>query len=189
MKKYYLPLICVLLFTACGGSDTEDEATQATETGAAVKLNTDDDEKSIGTKKYRMALPEGGEDKYTDIDHGKETWFAISAITGINEVNANGVTSSHYFSDGTYRHGMQLNIEHAEDGYFYEGWIVAPGEDPISTGHLRSHFGDSRHFLNFESDEDLREYLKVVVTLEPDDGDPSPAGHIAEATLKVTERR
>lgn len=119
--------------------------------------------------------------------YGREEWFAYGALTGVDGSPGNGVAQSHYFESGHYLHTAQLNIEPAEDGYFYEGWIVK-GADVVSTGHLSNFFGDTRHSLRFEDDEDYRTYLKVIVTLEPDDGNPAPAVHIAEGLLKVTPR-
>jgi hypothetical protein len=141
----------------------------------------------MGTEVFQQAMPEGGEVR--DPKHGKEVWFAFGAVEGKEGHQANGVAMAHYFEDDTYAHTAQINIERAAEGYFYEGWVVNPATKNFeSTGHLRSHFGDVRHFLKFEDSMDFRDFLKVVITLEPDDGDPAPAAHVAEGLLKVTER-
>ena len=129
-----------------------------------------------------------GEDKYRDLEHGKEVWFAIGALGGVNGVNANGVVQAHGFEDGAYRLTIQLNVERAPEGVFYEGWLLREGAEPVSTGHLRSRFGDVRHALQFDTDADLREFLQVAVMRESDDGNPAPGERIAEGVLRPQER-
>lgn len=167
MKTIALPLLFVgLLLTSC-----MDQRSVRPE--------------DLDTHQVEYKLPQNGQIEYGT--HGKEDWFSYGALTGVNGTAANGVAQSHYFDDGRYLHTLQLNIEPAQDGYFYEGWIVK-GSDVVSTGHLSNSFGDTRHGLRFEADADYRDYLKVVVTLEPDDGNPAPAQHVAEGLLKVTKR-
>jgi hypothetical protein len=109
-------------------------------------------------------------------------------MTEVGELRANGVTQAHQFVDGYYLHTVTLNIEPAEEGYFYEGWIIK-GKNVVSTGHLSNYFGDSRHSLRFtEENKDYTRHTKVIITLEPDDGDPAPAQHVAEGELRVTKR-
>ena len=124
-----------------------------------------------------------------DQQHGKEVWFAFGAMSGSNDVPANGVTQAHYFEDGSYLHNLKVNIARSEDGFFYEGWVVSEdGKDWKSLGHLQSHFADARHGVQFRGTQDVRKYLNVRVTLEQDDGDPSPGKIVAEGRLKVTPR-
>ncbi|MDP7476900.1 MAG: anti-sigma factor, partial [Candidatus Peribacteraceae bacterium] len=139
----------------------------------------------LDIEEIQYAIPQGGEVFFEG--HGLETWFAYGAMNGVDGAAANGVTQSQLFEDGYFLHTANVNIAPAEDGYFYEGWIIK-GSDVVSTGHLSNYFGDSRHSVRFESDVDYTGYLNVVITLEPDDGDPSPAGHMVEGKLKITER-
>lgn len=170
MKKL-LPIIgCLLLLSACGKG----------------KPTVTIDDEILDTETYSVITPTGG--KIVDEKHGEETWFAYGAMQGIGGVPANGFAKSHRFDDRAFLHTIQLNINPASDGFFYEGWLVDKDGNTISSGHMRSLFGDARHALRFEADRDLRDYLKVLVTLEPDDGDPSPAEHVAAGTLRVTER-
>lgn len=169
MQKFFriLPLIAIL--TACGN--------------ATVGTNEED-----WTSKYNVAMPTGGE--IVDRVHGKELWLAIAPISNSGQEPANGVTQAHFFEDGTYLHNLKVNIARNEDGFFYEGWVT-DSEDKsewVSLGHLNSHFSDVRHAVQFRVQQDLREKLKVKITLEQDNGDPSPGLVVAEGTLKVTER-
>jgi hypothetical protein len=163
--------LSALLLTACAG---KEDAT----------VGTNEDE---WTSKMEVAMPGAG--GVVDQNHGKEIWFAIAPMSGSNDVPANGVTQAHYFEDGTYLHNLKVNIARSEDGFFYEGWVVSDdGEDWESLGHLQSHFADARHGVQFRGTQDVRKYLNVRVTLEQDDGDPSPGKIVAEGRLKVTPR-
>lgn len=167
MKKSSLLLLSlVLVLTACGDQRSERE-------------------ESMNTEQIQYPMPHNGKVEYAG--HGNEEWFAYGALTGVEDFNANGVAQSHYFVDGRYLHTANLNIEPAPDGYFYEGWLVK-GPSVISAGHLSNPFGDVRHSLRFEADKDYRDHLSVIITLEPDDGNPAPAQHVAEGKLKVTAR-
>ncbi len=167
MKKTTLCIIGLVLLTGCNRSG----------------LGTGNE---LDTERIQYGMPQGGEVEYQG--HGKETWFSYGPLTGVGGVAANGVTQAHLFEDGRYLHTVQLNVEPAKDGFFYEGWLVK-GSEVVSTGHLTNPFADTRHSLRFEADTDYTGYLNVVITLEKDDGNPAPAGHIAEGKLKPTARK
>lgn len=118
---------------------------------------------------------------------GKEIWLAIAPMNATTEQPANGVAQAHYFEKGHYLSTIQLNIEPAPGGQYYEAW-VRTGDDSVSLGHMANPLGDVRHSVQFEADQDLRDHLEVVVTLEADDGNPLPGATIASGTLKVTKR-
>ena len=66
-----------------------------------------------------------------------------------------------------------------EPGFFYEGWVVrAEPFNFISTGVA------SLDENVFEADQDLTDHDLYVLTIEPDDGDPAPAAHILEGTMR-----
>lgn len=167
---FIVPLFCVAL-TACSGEPQDAVAVPA-----------------VGDQPRVEYTVPTGENKYRDLEHGKEVWFAIGALGGVNGVNANGVAQAHGFEDGAYRLTIQLNVERAPEGIFYEGWLLRDGAEPLSTGHLRSRFGDVRHALQFDTDADLREFLQVAVMRESDDGNPAPGERIAEGVLRPQER-
>jgi len=78
------------------------------------------------------------------------------------------------------------NLPATEGSDFYEGWIVKKvegGEDNvISTGIVRKI--EDIYTNSFLSKDDLTDHDFYVLTLEPNDGDPAPAKHILEGTLK-----
>ncbi len=140
----------------------------------------------IGTQEIQVALPVEG--KLVDPVHGKETWFAYGPIVGVNGMHANGVIQAFFFEDEAFLHTMQLNIEPAKEGSYYEGWLVDGAGVRVSASDMRNRFADARHQLRFDVPRDLRAYQKVVVTLEKDDGNPAAGQEVAEGMLKVTPR-
>ena len=168
MKKALLLSVAFLSLTSC--------MNQRSDRGEYLKPET-----------IHYPIPEGGEVFYES--HGKEEWFAYGAMHGVDDTPANGVAQAHSFTDGFYLHTIQLNIDLPPDGYFYEGWILN-GDDIVSTGHLSNYFGDTRYSLRFEADDaDYRDYVEVLVTLEPDDGNPAPAEHVSEGVMRMTKRK
>jgi len=160
-----------LVLTACSASQPEEEHRAAQPLPDRVVYN----------------VPTG-DDQFRDEAHGQEAWFAVGAMQGVGEL-ANGVVQAHVFDDGAYRLELQLNIERAPDGSFYEAWLAEEGSTPVSLGHLYSRFGDARHTLQYDAQEDLRSMTRVQVTLEPDDGDPAQGQElVAEGTLVARER-
>ncbi|MDD5026587.1 MAG: anti-sigma factor [Candidatus Peribacteraceae bacterium] len=146
-----------------------------------------EDDQGIGTETYNVILPQDG--KAVHPKYGKETWFAYGAMNGVGEAVANGVAQAYLFEGGAYNLSLQLNMQIAKDGTFYEGWLKTESGQMLSLGHLSNHFGDVRHQLQFESTEDFSGDLQVVVTLEKDDGNPLPSKEIiAEGVLKPTKR-
>ena len=167
MKYLFAPVILIALaLSACGG---------------------DDDREVVEKLVVNSPTKDGGR-TFRDPEFGEEVWLGVGAMSGVEGVNANGVAQANYYEGGLYRHSVQLNIERAPKDHFYEGWVVKEGEEPISTGHVKSRLGDVRHALSFDTEQDLREYTTVVITLEPDDGNPAPAEHVAEGTLVKRER-
>ena len=141
----------------------------------------------IGEEEFQYGVPPGGVPKHPE--HGMEVWFAYGAMEGIEEEPASGVAQAHRFEDGSYLHTVQLNIAIPPDGYFYEGWLEKiDGSGRRTTGHLSNARGDTRHGLRFETDDEMRGHLRVLVTLEKDDGNPAPGEFVAEGTMKITVR-
>lgn len=119
----------------------------------------------------------------SDVTNG-ETVGTINtggSSSGIVQVSAN---------DAAYQLRAEISdLPDPSSTEFYEGWIVRPEPfDFISTGELRKE-GDV--WVNeFAMNEDLTDYTKYVLTIEPtNDGpdggpDPAPAGHVVEGDLQ-----
>jgi len=164
MRRNMILLVALFLLVSCGKEPTEEP---------------------IGIEKHSRAMP-GKE--IVDAKRGKELWFAVGILEGMEETQANGVVQSHFFEDGTSLITIQLNIEVPPDGFFYEAWLDRGSLEPLSLGHLRNPMSDVRHERTFESKKDLREYTNVFVTREADDGNPAPGMRVAEGVLKERKR-
>ncbi len=171
MRKLLSFTLLSFLLTGCGSSATTV------------------DEPIIGTQSIQQMMPVKG--KVEVPGHGEEKWFAYGAMSGNQWTPANGVVTAHVFEDGATIVTMQVNVEPAKDGTFYEVWIRDPkSQKSLSAGHLVNHFADARHGLKFESSDDLRAYTDVRVTLEKDDGDTEASTNvIATGALTPTKRR
>lgn len=127
-----------------------------------------------------------------DKTHGKQVFFAYGAVAGASKLPANGVASLMVFEDGTTNIGVQLNVEQAAKGFFYEVWLAPANAEKgswKSLGHAKSVVGDVRHALKASLAENLKEHLQIMVTLESDDGNPAPSDTlIARASLKQVIR-
>lgn len=106
----------------------------------------------------------------------------------VQTINTNGEAEGFAeagFVDGKYVLRAEITgLPDPQDGEFYEGWVVR--REPfkfISTGMLTKQ--DDGTWLNlFSSSEDLTGFISYVLTIEPDDGDPAPAGHVVEGMLE-----
>ncbi|PCI19191.1 hypothetical protein COB64_04080 [Candidatus Wolfebacteria bacterium] len=104
-------------------------------------------------------------------------------ITGINTGgNSSGFAQVGY--DGS-KYSLRATFENLPDPQgtdFYEGWVVRKNPfDVISTGVVEKI--DGTYINTYMSEKDLTDHNFYVLTIEPDDGDPAPAEHIAEGTL------
>ncbi len=140
----------------------------------------------LGSDSFRYNIPSGA---VQDLRFGKEVFFAYGPIAGTKDIPANGLAKVHVFEKGISLHTLQVNITLPKDGSFYEGWLVDPQtKERISTGHLSSLFGDVRHNLDYQAKRDLSAFTNVIITLEKDDGNPSPGMEVATGPLKELKR-
>ncbi len=90
--------------------------------------------------------------------------------------------ASRVVKSGVFIHKIKTDLPAPVEGYFYEGWLVSRSPFRFfSTGKMVTNSSDE-YVLEWygEEGEDYSIYNQVVVTLEPDDGDPSPADHVLE---------
>lgn len=141
---------------------------------------------NLGSETFLYNMPSGA---VQDLRYGKEEFFAYGAVAGTPQAPANGLAKTHVFEKGVSLHTLQVNIPLPKDGTFYEGWLLnGKTGERISTGHLRSLFGDVRHNLDFQDHRDLQAFTDVIITLEKDDGNPAPGIEVAAGTLKELKR-
>lgn len=87
------------------------------------------------------------------------------------------------YNDGRYHlYAKFVDLPNPPEGFFYEGWVVNKPFSVLSTGEVKRNYGE--YINSFDSEEDLLDHTFYVLTIEPDDGDPAPADHILEGTMK-----
>ncbi len=90
--------------------------------------------------------------------------------------------ASREIQDGFFRHVVKAYMPAPGENYFYEGWLVRQSPfDFFSTGDMvQNESGEWVLEWFGEFGETYSDYPLVVITIEPDDGDPDPAAHILE---------
>jgi len=88
-------------------------------------------------------------------------------------------------SSSTEHRVVAFDLPELTNGDFYEGWLVRSPASLgfISTGEMLFDEEGDQWVLNFSDKTDLSDYPGVVITLEPDDGDPAPAAHVLEGSF------
>jgi hypothetical protein len=104
-------------------------------------------------------------------------------LDDINDGQATGQAWLARYNGMTYHRVRATNMPALVGDDFYEGWLVIPGgSDVRSTGVLDYAEATGTATLDYAIAEDLTDHTYVVITVEPNDGNPAPAGHIIEAT-------
>lgn len=81
----------------------------------------------------------------------------------------------------TYHRVFARNMPELQNDDFYEGWLVQKSTGEFfSTGKMTFNEKYQNWLLEYQTEGDKTNYTKVVITLEPNDGDPAPAKHIIE---------
>jgi hypothetical protein len=87
-------------------------------------------------------------------------------------------TAWRQYDDEEFSHKVETSgLAALEKGFYYEAWLVGD-EGFFSTGRI-GEIGT----LYYKAEEDKSEFVGVVVTLEPEDGDSAPAEHVLEGSF------
>lgn len=147
--------------------------------------STDTKTKKLDAKTLAAAVVQSGTFTYSGMLADVTAGTAVENIT--TEGLGSGLMQAMY-AKGTYRFEAVLkNLPDPSGTDFYEGWLVRT-EDPfsfISTGKFNK-VGET-YVNKYSSGTDLSDHLFYVVTLEPDDKNPAPSGHVLEGMLAPTE--
>jgi hypothetical protein len=111
----------------------------------------------------------------TDVIEQEATLEAVGTYTG------SGSAESSY--DGKmYSHKVTADIGDPAEGKFYEGWLVG-SFGFVSTGKMVKE--GNQYVLQFESQEDMSSYKKVVITEETEANglDNNPEAHVLEGNF------
>ena len=130
------------------------------------------------------------ESSLKEVDAMKEAEEATGVYSGqpvieLSDVSGGNATGQAWIvvEDGrTFHRVVAKDLPEIADDYFYEGWLVRPEPDFdfFSTGGMIFDETNDTWILDYEVEGDRSDYSNVVITLEPDDGDPAPAEHILE---------
>lgn len=193
MKKTFLLLLgaIVLVGGGCFGNDSAsvDEGPVEIDRDAILfeakqqgLIMSDDESAQMveGVSEDAGSTPEGIE-QYLNQDFSEWSSAALADVTGGGSY---GIAHAAFIS-GQYQLVVEMgNVPDLAEGYFYEGWIVRRGANMsvISTGVAE--IVEDKLVNVYMSNTNLTDHDFYVLTLEPDDGDPAPAEHILEGTLK-----
>ena len=110
-----------------------------------------------------------------------------SQLRSVGEVAARAtVKAKTAEGTGEYYVGLTGNgFAAPEKGYFYEAWLVNPEGQYFSIGRVSVMPGGQAE-LTIKIAGEKREFTRIVVTLEPEDGDIAPAEVILEGNLTTT---
>jgi len=100
--------------------------------------------------------------------------IVLKDVTGGQAVG----TAWRQYDEEEFSHKVEAsNLPSLEKGFYYEAWLVGD-EGFFSTGRMVE-----TGTLYYKAGEDKSEFAGVVVTLEPEDGNPAPAEHVLEGSF------
>lgn len=195
MKSYVFLAFILLSLAGAGcflsGSNQQDQAPDAIDRDAvlleAQRNGLIMDEAEIAAMSATTPVPDQTaqtpEDAAAYLEQDVRGW-ADAALADVTGGESFGIARATFVS-GTFTLLVEMgNLPEPAEGYFYEGWLVRRGEDlsVVSTGRAQK---TQEGFANvYLSQQDLSGYGFYVLTLEPDDTNPSPSEHILEGSLK-----
>lgn len=184
--------IVVLLGAGCAASEPENTQDEVVEIDRdAILMEAKDNGLILSDEESKIMKESMQEDSGESMETGLEAYlnqdfkgWESAALADVTGGESFGLAYAK-FENGTYTMVAKFgNLPTLGEGYFYEGWVVRRGEDfsVISSGPA---VVTEDGFVNiYQSQTDLIDHDFYVLTLEPDDGDPAPAEHILEGTLK-----
>lgn len=104
-------------------------------------------------------------------------------LSNLSELEASGIANRVY-TEKKFIHTITAILPTPAPDQYYEGWLhnSLKANDFFSTGKLRQE--DGRFFLEYDSDRNLSEYTKVVVTLQKN-SDQVPEKNILSGEFSV----
>ena len=191
MKKSYYGFVLVpLILAGCGGADNVAVPTLGQVEEKVIEVSED-------PTKFGLAdgdVMEKAEDTEAEVRADGEEGSVLDGITfadlqagntvellDVSGGNASGKAWTTVKDGQTYHRAVGQDLPELEADYFYEGWLVRkPVEGEFfSTGEMTKQ-PNGEWLLEYVRDGDFLDHAKVVITLEPNDGDPAPAAHIIE---------
>jgi hypothetical protein len=137
------------------------------------------EESKLMTEPLRLPLSEAEKQQIDEV-FAKEG----AEMTALKDVTGGAALGSawRHFDGKKFYHKVEVQgLPALEKGFYYEAWLVGK-TGFFSTGRLAV-LADGSGKLYYTSDEDKRDFPGVVITNEPEDGDPRPAEHVLEGSF------
>lgn len=128
----------------------------------------------------KLQLPMTEADKQAIEEVFVKEGVEMTALQDVAGGQARGTAWRHFDGEKFYQKLEAENLAPLEKGFYYEGWLVGD-QGFFSIGRMAAEEGKGR--LYYTAEEDKSGFRGVVVTLEPEDGDPAPAEHILEGSF------
>ncbi|MFC1617692.1 anti-sigma factor [Patescibacteria group bacterium] len=175
-KKIIIPVLILIVGVALVGCQAE-ETSQVVESDTSVKVPQGGQQQTVEVVSDAEAVEDNSEDIYA----GADTINLVDVTGG----NATGEAWIVFKDDTTYHKVIARNMPDLVANDFYEGWLVKKPASGgfFSTGEMFYDDDEGAWVLEYEVAGDKSDYPDVVITIEPDDGDPDPAEHILEGGL------
>lgn len=186
MKKNFVAgftLAGVVLITGCADTDQVTiDVTEPVMEKMEQKMDEVMEKDTVMEKKEAMTKQEVEKKMdsitFADLQKGAK----VLLTDDVSGVGGSGTAWTTLKDGMTFHRVVAKDIPALEDDYFYEGWLVknpALGQF-FSTGEMTQDPTTKEWVLDYVHDGDVTDHKKVVITLEPNDGDPAPAAHIIE---------
>ncbi len=125
----------------------------------------------------------------TEESEANLVYKAFSDLNGVNQgLDSTGTVDVRYYDDGRYELlGKFQNLPPLPDGYFFEGWIVKQSPLEFDSTGKTTVSADGVVINEYTADIDYQTngFNFYALTIEPDDGDPAPAEHVLDGTLRI----
>lgn len=161
---FLLPLAALLLLGAgCGTATTPTEPTTPTVESDPPPMVVEAEE--VETMDDMPVLP----------------FRNTVAFTNVSDMPDATAEAYYDVRDGETRVLATFELDPPPADYFYEGWLVCD-KTPYTTNALEE--VNSRYINAYQSSDVPEDCQLYVLTIEPDDGDPAPAGHVFDGTIE-----
>lgn len=192
MRKFIVLITFAMIFSGCtllGLQQSNDDAgvgmvEKDEETAMMMEDNFSEDKmiKKIDEEMMEEMMEMGYQyrGELLDVTGGE-------VVGGINTGGVGGGLARASFEEGAYSLLATFgNLPNPKGTDFYEGWVVRKSPlSVISTGRVEVVKGALTNL--YSSGQNLRDHDFYVLTIEPNDGDSAPAGHVLEGTMKRTD--